>query len=97
MSFPNDPSELGPDSFSGMPAGSSSASSQASSSSRSRKPADEFTGPVTPCQLRLPADLVQSLRLLAIQSGRSMSDLAIEALTTETAVAKAWISTRKAG
>ena len=97
MSFPNDSGELSSETFAGLPAESSSAASQGSSSSRSRKASDEFTGPATPCQLRLPSDLITSLRLLAFQSGRSMSDLALEALTSDQQISKAWVSTRKAG
>jgi hypothetical protein len=97
MVFPNDSDEIGSTSFPPSGASSSPAPAQNSSSSRSRKPADEFTGPSTPCQLRLPNDLITSLRLLALQQGRSMSDLAFEALTSEATIAKAWVSTRKAG
>lgn len=62
---------------------------------RSRKIADEFTGAPTPAQFKLPADLIASLRLLGIQTGKSMSELVFEALTTETTIPKAWVSTRK--
>lgn len=63
---------------------------------RSRKTArDDFTGAQTPVQLRLPADLVTSLRLLSFDTGKSMSDLAFEYLTSELSVPKAWVSTRK--
>jgi len=97
MVFPNDSDEIGPDTFGSTGSSSSPAPAQNSSPGRSRKTADEFTGPTTPTQLRLPSDLITSLRLLAFQSGRSMSDLALEALTSEATIAKAWVSTRKAG
>ena len=95
MAFPNDSDEIGSDDFGTTGASSGASPAQGSSSSRSRKAADEFTGPATPCQLRLPNDLITSLRLLAFQSGRSMSDLAFEALTSEATISKAWVSTRK--
>jgi hypothetical protein len=56
---------------------------------------DEFTGSQTAVQFRLPADLVLSLRLQSFDTGRSMSDLCFEALTTETAIAKSWVSSRR--
>jgi len=63
---------------------------------RTRKtPDDEFKGPPTAVQFRLPADLVTSLRLLSFQTGRSMSEIAFEAMTSETTIVKAWVSTRR--
>jgi hypothetical protein len=58
---------------------------------------DEFTGTAVPVQVKLPEDLAMSLRLLSIQTGRTMSDLVLEALTTPAVISKAWISTRRAG
>jgi hypothetical protein len=62
---------------------------------RNKSDADTFSGPLAPVQLRIPADLISSLRLLSYQSGRSMSELAIECLTTEAIIAKTWITSRR--
>jgi len=62
---------------------------------RIKSDADAFTGPLSPVQLRIPADLISSLRLLAYQSGRSMSELAIECFTTETIIPKTWVTSRR--
>ena len=63
--------------------------------SRRRKnsgPSHEFTGSCTPVQFKIPTDLVQSLRLLAIDSGETMSELVLRCLTTSDAVQKCWIT-----
>jgi len=62
---------------------------------RIKSDADAFTGPLSPVQLRLPADMISSLRLLSYQSGRSMSELAMECFTTETIITKTWITSRR--
>lgn len=54
-----------------------------------------FDGPPTQVQLRLPQDLVQSLRLHSISEGKTMSQLVLECCISETTINKAWISTRK--
>ena len=70
----------------------------AAPSARSRKSSqNDFTGTTAPVQLRLPSDLITSLRLLSYDTGKSMSELVLEALTTETTIPKAWVSTRKTG
>ena len=70
-------------------------------SSHEKKPAapskSEFTGSSVPLQVRLPQDLVQSLRLLSIQQNRSMSEIVLDCLTSGEVIAKAWVTTRKAG
>lgn len=71
--------------------------SASSSTSSSNGTADVFNGPLTNLQIRVPADLVASLKLLAIQQNRSMSAIAFEALTTTNNIQKAWVSTRRAG
>jgi len=58
--------------------------------------ASQFTGPTTPVQFKLPADLVQSLKLHSINSGETMSDIVLRCMTTADLIEKAWISTRKA-
>lgn len=58
---------------------------------------NEFTGSLVPVQFKLPADLAQSLKLHAIDTGETMSEIVLRCLTTGDTVAKAWISTRKAG
>ena len=57
---------------------------------------DEFTQPAAPLQVKLPQDLIQSLKLHSIGSNKTMSDLVLECLTTQAMVSKAWISTRRA-
>ena len=54
-----------------------------------------FDGPPTQVQLRLPQDLVQSLRLHSISEGKTMSQLVLECCISEDTINKAWISTRK--
>jgi len=73
------------------------------SSSQRRRPAaatssrDEFTAPPAPLQVKLPQDLIQSLKLHSIATGKTMSDLVLECLTSDQQISKAWISTRRAG
>ena len=55
-------------------------------------PAHEFTGSCVPVQFKIPSDLMQSLRLLAIDSGETMSELVLRCLTTSDAVQKCWIT-----
>ena len=57
--------------------------------------APDFTGPSVPLQVKLPQDLVQSLKLHAIANNETMSDIVFRALTSEAFVGKAWISTRR--
>jgi hypothetical protein len=67
-------------------------------STRGRKPVStlsQFTDGLGPCQLQLPRDLIQSLRLTSIQQGRTLSAVALDYLTSDQALAKCWISTRK--
>lgn len=64
---------------------------------RTRKPsstAKDFTEPAVPMQVKIPADLVQSLKLHSFTTGRTMSDLVLEALTSGEMVTKAWVATR---
>ena len=56
---------------------------------------DQFTGANIPYQVKVPEDLVQSLKLHAIQSGKTMSQLVVECLTSKDFIAKAWVSTRR--
>lgn len=58
--------------------------------------ADHFSGPRVPLQVKLPDDLVQSLRLHSISSGRTISDIVLEALTTDAVVRRAWVATKRA-
>lgn len=57
---------------------------------------DEFTMPAAPLQVKLPQDLIQSLKLHSVSSGKTMSDLVLDCLTSDQQIAKAWISTRRA-
>jgi hypothetical protein len=47
-----------------------------------------------PLQVKIPADLIQSLKLHAISSGQTMSEMVLECLTSKATIGKAWISTR---
>ena len=55
----------------------------------------DFTGNPVPSQFKLPADLLQSLKLISIQEGRSMSSIVFDCLTTDRTVNKAWVATRR--
>ena len=55
---------------------------------------DEFTGALQPLQVKIPADLIQSLKLHAISTDRTMSEMVLECLTSNATISKAWISTR---
>jgi len=57
---------------------------------------DEFTGALQPLQVKIPADLIQSLKLHAIGTGRTMSDLVLDCLTSDQQITKAWVSSRRA-
>lgn len=58
---------------------------------------DDFTGTSVPAQFKLPQDLVASLKLHSISTGESMSAIVLRCLTSQDVIAKAWVSTRKAG
>ena len=58
---------------------------------------DEFNGSLVPAQFKLPADLVQSLKLHAIGTNESMSAIVLRCLTSTDLVTKAWVQSRKAG
>lgn len=55
----------------------------------------DFTEPSVPCQFKLPRDLVASLKLHSISSGKSMSEIVTECCTSPEWVSKAWVSSRK--
>ena len=57
---------------------------------------EDFTGPAAPLQVKIPTDLIQSLKLHAIASGKTMSVLVLDCLTSPEFLQKAWISTRRA-
>ncbi len=72
-----------------------------SAPSRRRKSADvntanQFSGSLVPAQFKIPSDLLQSLKLHAINSNETMSEIVLRCLTTSDLIEKAWISTRKA-
>ena len=55
----------------------------------------EFGGELVPVQFRVPSDLLRSLKLLAADEGRTMSEIAIEAMTHRGAVIdRVWVSRR---
>jgi len=61
-----------------------------------RKPGREieFTGPLSPAQFKLPTDLIQSLRLTAIDTGENMSEIVLRCMTSPDMLAKCWVSGR---
>ena len=72
---------------------------QSETPSRRRKEVNttaQFTGPLAPAQFKLPADLLQSLKLHAINTNETMSEIVLRCLTSADVIEKAWISTRKA-
>lgn len=58
--------------------------------------AGEFTDSPIPVQFKLPADLCRTLKLLSIQQNKSMSEIVLEALTSDTVIRPVWIASRKA-
>ena len=64
--------------------------------SREVNTASQFSGALVPVQFKLPADLVQSLKLHSINSGETMSEIVLRCMTSADLLEKAWISTRKA-
>lgn len=63
--------------------------------SRASSAAPEFTGTLSPIQLKLPADLIQSLRLAAIDGNETMSAVVLRCLTSPDVVTKMWVSSRR--
>ena len=63
---------------------------------KASNPTEEFTGPNAALQVRIPRDLIVSLKLHSLQNDRTISDIVLECLTTDTAVTKAWVQTRRA-
>jgi len=57
---------------------------------------DEFTGALQPLQVKIPSDLIQSLKLHAIGTDKTMSDLVLDCLTSDVQITKAWVSSRRA-
>lgn len=57
--------------------------------------ADEFRGGLVPLQIRVPGDMRQSLKLLSMDGGESMSELVMRCLTTDAVIHRAWIQQRK--
>ena len=66
-------------------------------SRRKQSTAGEFSGASVPLQLRLPTDLIQSLKLLAFDEGSTVSEVALRMLTTTEACPRVWLSRRNAG
>lgn len=58
---------------------------------------EDFTGASVPLQVKLPQDLIQSLKLHSISSGKTMSEMVLDCLTSGESIGKAWVSTRRAG
>jgi len=57
---------------------------------------DDFSSPPAPLQVKLPQDLIQSLKLHSISTGKTMSEIVLECLTSDQCIGKAWVSTRRA-
>lgn len=87
----NDPPAAGAAARPAAATPSSKPKSQASSPSTR----EQFSEGLVPAQFKLPRDLVASLKLHSIQTGRSMSEIVLDALTSQEMVAKAWISVKK--
>ncbi len=58
---------------------------------------DDFTNACQPLQIKVPQDLIQSLKLHSIATGQTMSELVLDCLTSDQFISKAWVSTRRAG
>lgn len=86
-----------PDPDPDTPAASDPAPAPSRKRSRSTSHDAEFTGPLAPIQLKLPADLIQSLRLAAIQQNETMSAVVLRCLTSSDSVTKMWVSSRRSG
>ena len=65
------------------------------SSRSSRDAREEWSGPQTPLQVRLPSDLIKSLKLQSFDTGKSISELVFESLTTAATIERTWVSTRR--
>ena len=57
---------------------------------------EDFTGPNAPLQVKIPTDLIQSLKLHSISTGKTMSELVLECITSPEMLSKAWVASRKA-
>lgn len=57
---------------------------------------EDFAGPNAPLQVKIPTDLIQSLKLHSISTGKTMSELVLECLTSPEMLGKAWVASRKA-
>ena len=57
---------------------------------------EDFTAPTVPLQVKLPQDLIQSLKLHSISTGKTMSELVLDCMTSGEFIGKAWVSTRRA-
>lgn len=64
---------------------------------RKASSASEFTGAPSPIQFRLPTDLITSMKLLSLQEGVTLSELALRLLTTSEVCPRVWVSRRNAG
>lgn len=71
-------------------------STRSKSESSAPSTREQFSEGLVPAQFKLPRDLVASLKLHSIQTGRSMSEIVLDALTSDQLIAKAWISVKKA-
>jgi len=78
-----------------MPAESDAAPASSRRKAKSA-PSSQFSGAPVPAQFKLPADLLQSLKLHSIDSNETMSEIVLRCLTSTDLLEKAWISTRKA-
>ena len=63
-----------------------------------REPAStrsQFNGNSVPIQLKLDSELIESLKLIAVSSKRSMSEIVMDCLTTNSKINKTWTTSRR--
>jgi hypothetical protein len=64
---------------------------------RKADPENLFTGMPIPLQVRLPSDLVRSLKLLSYDTNTTLAELVLQYLTTSASCPKVHVSKRHAG
>lgn len=69
---------------------------QSQKKSESSSTADQFIEPSQALQVRLPRDLVKSLKLMNIRDEKSISEIVLECLTSKRMIQKCWINRKDA-
>lgn len=70
----------------------------AAKKSKPREPTstrEDFKGTSVPIQLKLDSELIESLKLIAVSSKRSMSEIVMSCLTSSEKISKTWTTTRR--